>query len=803
MRIKTYGCSRFAGLKDAELEFTEGLNVLLGPNESGKSTVVEGIFSTLFTDIRLKQSSRAGKDFFFRFLPRPAGDYIDGTLTLETEEGDYQLSKQWGSSEGAELKTPKGTVLRNAEDIKEELAKILVFGEGTYSNLVFAKQREIKSALSNILENEEVTGVIGDVLRMALMELSGISIDSIQRRLEGELEDVFKRWDEEKNYPENNKGISNPYKNGLGKVLESYYKKEGLKILMESAEKAEKDFEDISGELRTHEEKFKGIEEEKTALENVEASVNSRQIINLKIQKIDGECEALFNANVNWPRVEMEVTGANEKLQKLSEEKENLTDQLRKTKKASEAKNLIKKLEKIEALDRKLIEAEEKLAQIPNVTKEDIARLTKIQGEMQGFEAAMRGGKLRGKIKSSGAKPLYITKDLEDKKEAQGTEFEAGAFVRIEYGDELEIEIQAADLDMGKLKEEYEAAKSSLADSLLKFGIESIEAGRLALEKAKELKGEIVMLKREKEMVLGGITLDEMKDQIAEAGDISQVVSAEEIEKELEKVQKQELDIMSSMKAGRDKLVQWKEKFEDKNRLLDLLTDKKIDKREQEKALAELKPLPEGFVTEEEFKDRLGWLKEEARDRRAKLESLRSDYFEAKSLLPEETFEEYKAQYLQAEAEFGKLQEKGKKLRLIEKVFHETKKKMGQNPMEPLEAEFFRLLGTVTSGRYQKGKVGENFNLKLENREGEIPVELLSAGTYDSVVLALRFSIFKSIFGDNKSCLIMDDCLVDLDPERKIKAVGIIKEFAKDHQVIYTTCDPNTASMLSNKVINL
>ncbi len=803
MRIKTYGCSRFAGLKDVELEFTEGLNVLLGPNESGKSTVVEGIFSTLFTDIKLKQSSRAGRDFFFRFLPRPAGDYIDGVLILETEGGDYRLSKKWGSSEGAELKTPKGTILRNGKDINEELAKILLFGEGTYSNLVFAKQREIKSALSNILESEEVTRVAGDVLRMALMELSGISIDEIQRRLEGELEDVFRRWDEEKNYPENNKGISNPYKNALGKVIESYYKKEELKVLMDSAEKAEKNFEYISGELKAHEEKLIEIEEEKTALEKVESSVNSRQIINLKIQKIEGELTGLFEANGNWPKVEMEVAGANEKLQKLREEKQNLNEQLRKTKKAREAQTLIRKLEKVKALDMKLHERKEKLTQIPNVTRDDIEGLSKIQREMQGFEAAMRGGKLRGKIKSSGGKPLFITKDLEDKKEAQGTEFEAGAFIRIEYGDELEIEIQAADLDMEKLKEDYHVAKDSLAHALLKLQVESIEAGRLAQEKAKEINGEIAMLKRERELVLGGTTLDEMKEQIAEAGDISQIASAEEIETELGKVQEQELEIMSSVKAGEDKLLQWKDKFKDKNQLLDFLTDKKIDKREQEKALAELKPLPEGFATEEEFKDRLGWLKDEAREKRAKLEDLKSAYFEAKSLLPEETFEEYKAQYLQAETEFEKQREKGKKLRLIERVFHETKERLGQNPMEPLEAEFFRLLGAVTSGRYQKGKVGENFNIKLESREGEIPVELLSAGTYDSVVLALRFSMFKSIFGDNKSCLIMDDCLVDLDPERKIEAVSIIKEFAKDHQIIYTTCDPNTAGMLSSNVINL
>ncbi|HCS09976.1 MAG TPA: hypothetical protein DIV40_00840, partial [Clostridiales bacterium] len=39
---------RFAGIKDVSVEFKDGLNVILGSNESGKSTLVEGIHSVLF-----------------------------------------------------------------------------------------------------------------------------------------------------------------------------------------------------------------------------------------------------------------------------------------------------------------------------------------------------------------------------------------------------------------------------------------------------------------------------------------------------------------------------------------------------------------------------------------------------------------------------------------------------------------------------------------------------------------------------------------------------------------------------------
>ena len=82
MYIKSYSCTRFAGLTDKNVEFDRGLNVILGPNESGKSTIINGIHSTLFKDIRLNRTMNIDKDFIHRYMPKPDGDFIDGKLVL-------------------------------------------------------------------------------------------------------------------------------------------------------------------------------------------------------------------------------------------------------------------------------------------------------------------------------------------------------------------------------------------------------------------------------------------------------------------------------------------------------------------------------------------------------------------------------------------------------------------------------------------------------------------------------------------------------------------------------------------------
>lgn len=123
--------------------------------------------------------------------------------------------------------------------------------------------------------------------------------------------------------------------------------------------------------------------------------------------------------------------------------------------------------------------------------------------------------------------------------------------------------------------------------------------------------------------------------------------------------------------------------------------------------------------------------------------------------------------------------------------------------MEPLVNEFARLLEITTNGNYKTGEIDEEFTIKLENSKGEIPIELLSAGTYDSVTLALRFSLLKHIFTNKAGYVVLDDCLVDLDPIRKAQSVKLINDFAKDYQIIFTTCDPETADMLGGNIIEL
>ncbi len=257
-------------------------------------------------------------------------------------------------------------------------------------------------------------------------------------------------------------------------------------------------------------------------------------------------------------------------------------------------------------------------------------------------------------------------------------------------------------------------------------------------------------------------------------------------------------------KTLENKIGQWVEKYTDGDNLLDLLLEGRAELKSKNKVLDTLVPLPEEFSDGEDFKNTLREIKEIYNKSTEKQMELKSEYYEAQGQLLDISYEELKVLYEQTESEFNKNIAKANSLLRIKEVFQETKEELGSNPMESLVREFSRVLSIITSGDYDLGQIDENFEIKLESEtRGVMDIDLLSAGTYDAVTLALRFSILKHIYGKRNGYVCLDDCLVDLDPERKQQSINIIKDFAKDNQVIFTTCDPQTADLLGGNIIKI
>ncbi|HUR16101.1 MAG TPA: AAA family ATPase [Candidatus Limnocylindrales bacterium] len=122
-----------------------------------------------------------------------------------------------------------------------------------------------------------------------------------------------------------------------------------------------------------------------------------------------------------------------------------------------------------------------------------------------------------------------------------------------------------------------------------------------------------------------------------------------------------------------------------------------------------------------------------------------------------------------------------------------------------LEQRMARDVEKVTGGRYRRLKVDEQtltFTVFSPETNDWLDVRQLSQGTLDQLYLCARLGIVRQVTSPAAPPLIFDDPFITFDETRAARAVGLLKELARDNQVIYlTTSDRYDAQ--ADKVIEL
>ena len=105
-----------------------------------------------------------------------------------------------------------------------------------------------------------------------------------------------------------------------------------------------------------------------------------------------------------------------------------------------------------------------------------------------------------------------------------------------------------------------------------------------------------------------------------------------------------------------------------------------------------------------------------------------------------------------------------------------------------LAAEY---MSAVTGGRYEDVLIGRDLSARVRAKGDAVArdPEYLSAGTLDLMYLAVRLAICELALPEGEPCpLILDDALVNLDEKRFQQAIELLKQIARERQVILFTC---------------
>ncbi|WP_350342901.1 AAA family ATPase [Proteinivorax tanatarense] len=798
MKIKKYSCTQFGGLKNVDIELKDGLNVIIGPNEAGKSTVVEGIYFTLFKNHKLR---RQGNDLDFRerFTPKPNGDYFDGKVEIEWKGKSYSLEKSWGASSYSKMMLENEIVLQEPKTIEVELKKLLKFGEKTYSNIIFSKQKDLKNAINLILQ-DEATGDLSSVLRRVVMELDGVSVDKLKKSINAEYHEIFGRWDIEKWGPQN---PNKRFQKGVGKLLEKYYQIQDLQQELNLSKAVESKLTKIRQNLRNIEDEKKSLKDEVENHSKIEADINKRALIEPKLERNKELETKLRQIILKWPQQKEKLKYIKEKLTQVKSEIKLEEKQLLDLNKLKEKENLGQIIAKVNENKVKLQEVKQKLEEIPTITSDDIRMLEKLLNKIQTCQTAMKAGKMQGKIIKSEV-PIKVTKDLEQEKEFKPLDdFIAEGYLRISLGENTTIEIQSGEFDFQKLKSEIDEYKNQLAEKLENLRVNSVEEGKVILEKKQQLLTQKDNVENELNFLLAEKNYDDIKQKYECLKGVNNERSAVEIESNLSTLRDKASQLEAEKISITERLEEWSLQYESDDKLFDKVAELKIESKELENQVEILAPLPDGFSTTYQFSQHLTKVRTKLDGCQSEIMELKDKYYSLEKDMPDSSTEEISKQLESIKDEFERIEKRGKSLIKVSEVVKEKLKKIDENSFQPLAESFVKYLRVITLDNYSSGKIDNSFNLEIHKQGIYMPLKLLSAGTQDCVALALRLAILEVLYNGQAGFIVLDDCLIDLDPARKAKSIELIKQFAVKNQIIFTTCNPQTGELLGGNKINL
>ena len=798
MIISRITLSPFAGIPHLDLSFTDGLNVILGANETGKSTVFHALYNVMFTEAKLTPGRF--KKLMTRFLPVGGGDTIAVELHFKHKNTDHYLKRKWGPSAEAELKLPNGNIISDESTIAEYLGACLSASEGTYRSVLMTKQTGLAGTLEALKkEHMETVKSLGDILKTAVLETDGVSIETFRDQLEMQFNKYYSRWDPDKNRPEGGRGIENPWKKQIGRILQAYYDKESVRVASEKAFQVEEAIDranqNIAETKRERDEIDQYVATNKKAAEDAQ----ERKILLAQIENVGKDLAEYKKINRDWPIREKTLQDLNSKLPEQEKEVEDLKQKKIQAEQAEKNRKNVEKYKAVSARKKQTEDAEKNLKSAQVLTEEDLNAIDGAFKQLSLLKTELEAGKLSVFFEAKKPVTVSVTKDLEEPrkeslKPGESKSFEAGGRLRLDHPD-WGMEVTTGEGDFADLVQKIEAADKAIDELLKKHNVTSLEEAKKIHRSYETCRQALKTAQDNLKDELGDTTFEELESSIKDVAELPDVEPLADVVGKLVNAQNQ-LDKMNTDLTQQHKVLdEYKKKCKDPDSLLITMTDAIQKEKDFNTKLDALSPLPDGVENVEVFI-------QEYKQKQTELTQLNEDLKKleierAGIHPPDESSEELQKQLDELNEQFDIVLRKGKAILRVREVADELSEHLDQQAFVELKSDIERFIAGMTDNRYEEIKIDESLPTGFVRSDGNvIETDLLSTGTLDVLGLALRLSMANYFLKDQEAFLVMDDPLVDMDSSRQSNAANLLKEYSKTKQLIIFTCHPTHADLL-------
>lgn len=792
MNIKTIKTRQFAGIKNKEVELESGLNILVGNNETGKSTLIELIYQMLYRNSKL--SKREDKDFFEKYIPsNEKGDVVDGTLVFTTSEGEYTLNKKWGVVSECELVDLDGNITANEEKIREIVAAELIYKQGLYDDVVFVSQNNKLNVVEHILNKlDKKAAVKQDLVSIIAAEgmtsTEGISPEDIEKIIQSKLDALSGHWDFVMDGPEKRRGIENPWAKDVGIILKSYYQLAELEEKLRKGEMVEKAIEADNIKIHEAKKKFEEHSAEKYEYEKYaeilatyKSGMKLRQEYKIKQEEINRDL-------ISYP----ELIKSYEKAAEL--------DVLLK------AEKIINSYRSIEGMKNKLSEARALVDGKMKVDADDERRLTEAETAIIGLNARLSNLDLAASIKKLGTADIIVKSVATGKNIDISTgNFDINETVEITIPGIMNLIITARGVDVEEIKKQLAEATAGYNAILNKYKVLNIKELRAKKEEYAELLKRFEFINEEYNRLTTGVELSKLELEYNEVkGKEEQFTGLNEKIEELCKSepitsfiakQEQKIEIIRD-KYGKDDTV---------NAMKSCLSKVEIEIGKLDSIEDDAANIPEKYLKLTDLDEYKSYLNSNIDNANHNIKEAEAALREDERKLGDVALDDLRIYIADAALELQRHKDEYERWKHILEVLENTREIMaGESTMPDVKERFARYLSVITEGRIVLQSMDDNMDINIYSGNNPIKYAILSEGTKDTIALAFRLAILEHLFPEGGGLVVFDDPFTEMDESRTRQACKLVQKFADTgNQVIFVTCDNKYRQLLSGKLIEI
>lgn len=803
MIIRSLHLHPFAGIANQTYDFSPGLNVVLGPNEAGKSTLVRAIITTLFESTAYNKVH--WRKVLEQFRPRPAGDTFRVRLELTTPDGDFSVQKSWGADTHSELILPTGQTLNQVSDVDQRLEDLLVLKQGTWRNILISRQAALSATLRDLDTSGDETADLAQLLRKTAFNTDGVSIEQLEQSIAASLEDTGQRWDSLAEGPENGRGINNPWKKGVGSLLKAWYVHQQLLAQRRDIEEYERRVDDTARLLGQLTDEEKVLSAFVTEYQPIVESAEKRRGLSSQLQLAKDREDRFRKIQTAWPEHEHRKKQLLKTIPTLEKSLVALRTEraaYHSYQKSASTRNKLEQFEKAE-LEKQTLESQ--LKKFGNVSAQTFEELENAITARDKLRASLKAGKLSLSFQSSVDLAVEVQNGVDEPYQdkagrQQPLHLNAEGRVVLKTAD-WELQVESGDGSFTSSKQEYDATTDRIDELLKKVDADSAESARQRRFEFDAISREIDSQQKIIRQILGGQTIEELKAELGEDMAVPER-TIDEIDENIRDREREHGQQQVELQQVSGEIEKWQAEFESEDAILDAILDARQNRKSLEKELEELPLLPAEV-------DDFDALIFDYRAKRARVTEIReqelptvkTEQATLTATAPDNSTKEIDEAISDAEAAFLHERHRLRALERVSSVFQRLRAELDSGTLDPWTTRMSTTIHRLTSGRYKR--VDVNQSVAERSAEFELPHELLSMGTRSSVGLAIRLSMAAHFMEGRNGFLVLDDPMVDLDSDRQERTAEILKEFAEKKQVIVLTCHPAHAHLLSDKPICL